>query len=99
MIIAVVAGVVVLLALALVVIVAADPGPPPGDVALAYEQAWDRFDFESLWLLSGDELRDGLGRNEFVHAKRETYAERPELGNLARYVVVEQVHAGDAIAH
>ena len=54
---------------ALVVLVSADPGPSPVDVALAYEQAWDHLDFEGLWSLSGDELRDGLRRPEFVAAK------------------------------
>jgi hypothetical protein len=95
---AVVAGIVVLFALAFVVIFALDPGPPPGDVALAYEGAWDRLDFESLWSLSGDELRDGLGRAAFVRAKREAYAQRPELGNLAREVAMEEIHAADSFA-
>ncbi|HEX5615829.1 MAG TPA: hypothetical protein VFZ83_11815 [Acidimicrobiia bacterium] len=47
-----------------------DPGPAPADVAIAYERAWDRLDFSVLYDLSGDEMRDGLGRDEFVAAKR-----------------------------
>ena len=67
----IVAGVAIVgLCVALVIIVSADPGPSPVDVALAYEDAWDHLDFEGLWTLSGDELRDGLGRPEFVAAKR-----------------------------
>jgi hypothetical protein len=93
-----VVAVVIVLVLTFVVITAMDPGPPPGDVALAYEDAWDRFDFESLWALSGDELRDGLGRAAFVRAKREAYRERPELGHIARTLATEEVHAGESFA-
>lgn len=91
-------GAVIVLALGLVVIVARDPGPPPADVALAYEAAWDHFDFESLWSLAGDELRDGLNRSDFVATKREAYAPRPELGALARDISVEDARDGDAYA-
>lgn len=82
------------LVIALVVAVARDPGPPPDDVAIAYEDAWDRLDFETLWTLSGAELRDGMPRHEFVDAKRAAYHQQPELGNLAARVVVEHLDAG-----
>ena len=36
-----------------------EDGPQPADVALAYEMAWDRLDFDTLFDLSGTELRDG----------------------------------------
>jgi F420-dependent oxidoreductase-like protein len=49
MITAIIAALVIALALALVVAVARDQGPPVDDVALAYELAWDRLDFDSLW--------------------------------------------------
>ncbi len=98
MITAIVAVLVIALVIALVVMVAVDPGPPPADVALAYEHAWDSLDFASLWALSGDELRDGLGRNEFVAAKTAAYAGQRGLGRLARDVAVEEVRTGDAIA-
>ena len=98
MITAIIAVLVVALVLALVVMVAIDPGPPPADVALAYEQAWDGFDFASLWALSGDELRDGLGRKEFVAAKTAAYASQRGLGHLARDVAIEDVRTGNTIA-
>jgi hypothetical protein len=88
---AVVGVAVLFLVIALVVAVAREQGPPPGDVALAYELAWDRLDFEALWNLSGDELRDGLGRKDFVVAKRAAYRAQPRLGNLAEDVSVREV--------
>jgi hypothetical protein len=97
--VAAIVGIVVLaLVIALVVIVALESGPPPQDVAIAYEGAWDRLDFESLWNLSGDELRDGLGRTAFVAAKRAAYAGHASLGHLAGDVVVEDADVGSAVA-
>lgn len=89
---------VVLLALLLVVVAALDGGPPPGDVALAYEEAWDHFDFASLWVLSGDELRDGLSRTDFVRVKSDAYRDRQELGHLAARIAIEEVRGGKTIA-
>ena len=91
MVTAIVAVAIAVLVLALVVAVAVDHGPPPDDVAFAYEQAWDHLDFASLWALSGDELRDGLDRKQFVAAKSAAYANRRGLGNLARFIAVEDV--------
>jgi hypothetical protein len=91
---AVIAVGVLVLVVAFVVAVARDPGPPADDVAVAYEEAWDRLDFEALWALSGDELRDGMGRHDFVAAKRAAYQRQPDLGRLATSVVVEHVDAG-----
>ncbi|MBM3671329.1 MAG: hypothetical protein FJW86_03975 [Actinobacteria bacterium] len=98
---AVVGIVVGLLVLAFVVAVTLDKGPPPADVAFAYEQAWDHLDFSSLWALSADELRDGLDRKAFVAAKEAAYAQRRGLGHLARSISVEEigVHGGTAVAH
>ena len=92
---------VVLLAILLVVVVARDPGPAPADVAMSYEQAWDGLDFTALWDLSGDELRDGLGRAAFVEAKSAAYSEQHGLGNLARDLAVEgsNVDRTIAVAH
>ncbi len=98
MILAVVALIVLALCVALIVAVARDPGPRPDEVALAYELAWDRLDFESLWTLSGVELRDGLERGAFVAAKRAAYSARPELGRLARDVAIDDVAGGMAHA-
>ena len=91
MITAVVGIAVLLLALAVVVVIAKDRGPGPGDVAVAYELAWDRLDFESLYTLSGTELRDGLDRRGFVAAKRTAYARQDELGHLVERVALDQV--------
>ena len=98
MFIAIVGITVLALVIALVVIVALEPGPPPQDVAIAYEGAWDRLDFDSLWDLSGDELRDGLGRKAFVDAKRTAYAGHAALGHLAGDVVIEEADVGKAVA-
>lgn len=98
MVIAIVGVVILALVIALVVIVAIEPGPPPQDVAVAYEGAWDRLDFASLWDLAGDELRDGLGRRAFVAAKRTAYAGHDSLGHLAGAVAVENADVGTSIA-
>ncbi|HSO96676.1 MAG TPA: hypothetical protein VLV81_11610 [Acidimicrobiia bacterium] len=88
----IVAGVVIVgLCVALVIIVSADPGPSPVDVAMAYEDAWDHLDFEGLWSMSGEELRDGLNRPEFVAAKRAAYEHQTGLRGLADRVVVDAV--------
>ena len=95
---AVVAVAVVGLVIALVLAVACERGPPASDVALAYEMAWDHLDFESLWAVSGDELRDGLGRREFVAAKVAAYAQQTRLSHLARDIVIESVDQGGDLA-
>ena len=73
------------------VVIAKDRGPGPGEVAVAYELAWDRLDFESLYTLSGTELRDGLDRRGFIAAKRSAYAQQHQLGGLVERVGVDQV--------
>ena len=97
MIVAVVGVIVLALALAVVIVIAKDRGPGPGEVAVAYELAWDRLDFESLFTLSGTELRDGLDRRGFISAKRTAYAEQRALGGLVERVGIDQVASvGDA---
>lgn len=91
MIVAVVAGAVLVLVAAAVVVYARDPGPTTVDIAIAYEQAWDRLDFDTLWTLSGPTLRDGLDKHAFMAAKRSAYQERPELSHLAGAVHVDGV--------
>ena len=93
-----IAIVVIALAIALVVVIALDPGPAPSDVAVAYEEAWDRLDFEALWTLSGDELRDSRSRHEFLAAKREAYESQRSLTSLAREVEVEEELVGSELA-
>ena len=90
MIIAVVIVVVLGLALAVVVAIARDKGPGPEDVAVAYELAWDRLDFESLFTLSASELRDGLDRRGFVAAKKAAYDQQRALGGLVDRVGVDE---------
>ena len=89
---------VIVVALGLVVVLAREPGPSPAEVVEAYELAWDRLDFETLWSLSGPELRDGRSRPDFVADKRAAYARRPELGGLARDVALEEVVTGSDAA-
>jgi hypothetical protein len=87
---AIVGTLVLLLALAVVVLIAKDRGPGPGEVAVAYELAWDRLDFESLFTLSGAELRDGLDRRGFVTAKRSAYQQQAALSGLVDHVGIDQ---------
>jgi hypothetical protein len=94
---AVVGVVILVLALAVVVAIARDRGPGPGDVAVAYELAWDHLDFESVFTLSGAELRDGLDRRGFIAAKRTAYEQRHSLGGLVERVGIDQeASVGDA---
>jgi hypothetical protein len=83
--------VILALVITVVVVIAKDRGPGPGEVAVAYELAWDRLDFESLFTLSGLELRDGLDRRGFIAAKRTAYAQQHELGGLVERVGIDQV--------
>ncbi len=95
---AVVVVLVVALVVAVVVAVAMEPGALPTDVAVAYEEAWDRLDFEALWTLSGEELRDGLDRRGFVGAKAQAYGRQLALTNLARRITVEDVRIARSVA-
>jgi hypothetical protein len=95
---AVVAFVVIALVLALVVAVGLEPGPDPGAVAVAYELAWDRLDFDALWTLSGVELRDGRSRAEFIADKHEAYEGQRTLAGLAREVKLDEVMVGSELA-
>ena len=91
MITAIVGTVIVLLCFTVVIAVARDRGPQPSDVAIAYELAWDRLDFESLWSMSGAELRDGRDRRDFVVTKRAAYERQPGLGSLAENVFIDDL--------
>jgi len=93
-IIAVIGVVIVALCGALLVLITLDPGPSAADVAIAYESAWDHLDFETIWTLAGDELRDGLDRKEFVAAKRAAYERQPGLRGLTEAVHVDAVTEG-----
>jgi hypothetical protein len=93
----IVAVLVFALVISVVVLFARDRGPTPTDIAVAYELAWDRLDFDTLWSLAGPELRDGLDRRDYIAAKTAAYAGRSELRHLAARVDVEEVARG--IAH
>jgi hypothetical protein len=75
-----------------------EPGPGPADVAIAYEHAWDHLDFDLLFDLSGDELRDGMRRDRFVAAKRNAYENANARARLGADVRVETSIAGNQTA-
>ena len=68
---------------------ARENGPAPADVAIAYERAWDNLDFDLLYDLSGDEMRDGLGRVQFIATKKKAYTADAH-GRLGAEVAVEE---------
>ena len=98
MIAAVVIVFVVALVVAVVVAVAIEPGPTPADVAVAYEEAWGRLDFEALWTLSGEELRGGLDHRAFLAARSEDHGHESGRGHLVRGVVVEGLRSSRLLA-
>ena len=61
------------------------------ELATAYEGAWDQLDFSLLYDLSGEELRDGLRREQFVAAKRAAYANAANPGRLGASIAVDDV--------
>ena len=85
------------LVVATIVLFARERGPSPADIAISYELAWDRLDFDTLWALSGGELRDGLDKHAYIQAKSAAYAGRKDLGHLANDVAVDTEAVG--IAH
>ena len=83
----------------MVVAVAKAGAPGPGDTAVAYEHAWDRLDFSTLWNLSGPGLRDGRTRDQFVRDKLSAYhGEGPTLAGLVRTVEPERVDVNGPVA-
>jgi hypothetical protein len=70
-----------------------EEGPGPVDVAVAYEHAWLRADFDVLFDLSGDELRDGMRRERFVEVQRATHAIETAPVLAAPVAVEEAVRA------
>jgi hypothetical protein len=89
-------GIIVVLLFVLWIAFGLEPGPGPADVAIAYENAWDRLDFDLLYDLSGDELRDGMNRSDFAASKRAAYADTH--ARLGAEVVVEDVVASGQTA-
>ena len=82
------------LVISVVIAYALEPGPTPTDIAVGYEEAWDRLDFATLWTLSGSELRDGLDQRAYVAAKAHAYSGGAELRDLAARVEVLESTAG-----
>jgi hypothetical protein len=83
----------------LVVAVGKVGSPGPADTAVAYEHAWDRLDFSTLWNLSGPNLRDGRTRDQFVRDKVAAYrGEGHGLAGLVRTVRPEQVDVNGPVA-
>ena len=76
------------------VAVAREPGPGPADVAIAYERAWDELDFDLLFDLSGDELRDGMRRDRFVRVKRAAHERAGTPAGIGADIAVETTVAG-----
>ena len=74
----------------LFIAIGTENGPDPADVAVAYELAWDRLDFDTLYDLSGTELRDGAKRPGFIETKRSAY-QGVTRERLAARVEVENV--------
>ncbi len=90
-------GIVVALAITMLVLVGNERGPQPADVAVAYELAWLRRDYSSVFDLSAKELRDGLDRAGFVAAKRAGDAKVGDHSERDLDVIVdEMVAATDA---
>lgn len=83
----------------LFVAVAKAGGPSPADTAVAYEHAWDRLDFATLWNLSGPNLRDGRTRDQFVRDKVAAYQHEAQgLAGLVQSVHPEKVDVNGPVA-
>jgi hypothetical protein len=94
----VVAGAVLLVAAGLVVLMASPRDPGPADVAVAYEQAWDRLDFATLWALSSPRLRDGRSKTRFIHDKEDAYGTEGGLCHLIKAIRPERVEVNGPTA-
>lgn len=75
-----------------------EPGPGAADVAVAYERAWDDLDFTLLYDLSGDEMRDGMRRDQFIAVKRAAYEKAGRTTRMGSTVEVETTVAGNQTA-
>ncbi|MGH9037114.1 MAG: hypothetical protein ACRD0O_15235 [Acidimicrobiia bacterium] len=95
---AVVALLVVVFGGGLIYFIGRGTGPGPADTAVAYEHAWDRLDFATLWNLSSDKLRDGRTRADFVAGKKAAYQGEGGLSRLVRSVRPELVDVSGPLA-
>jgi hypothetical protein len=94
----VVAVLVAVFAAVLIYMIGRGTGPGPADTAVAYEHAWDRLDFATLWNLSSDKLRDGRTRADFMAGKRAAYQGEGSLVRLVRSVRPELVDVSGPLA-
>jgi hypothetical protein len=92
-------GVVLLFVGVLWYVIGREPGPDPVDVAIAYERAWERYDFSALYDLSGEERRDGMRRDAFVAAQRAAFADRLSTRRAADRVDAEHADQSGDTAH
>jgi len=95
---AVAIGIIVVLLLFMLVAVGRERGPGAPDVAIGYERAWDELNFGLLWDMSGEELRDGLRRDQFIEAKKSAYANAEPRGRLADSIAVDTFVEGNQTA-
>jgi hypothetical protein len=93
-----VALVVAVLGLGLIYLIGRGTGPGPADTAVAYEHAWDRLDFATVWHLSSDKLRDGRTRDDFVAGKKAAYQGEGGMSRLVRSVRPEVVDVSGPLA-
>jgi hypothetical protein len=91
-------GVIFVLLIYLLFAIAHERGPSAADVAIGYERAWDELNFGLLWDLSGEELRDGLHRQDFIDVKRKAYANAQPRGRLADSIAVDTFVEGNQSA-
>ena len=91
-------GVVVVLLGFLFFALAHERGPGAPDVAIGYERARDELNFGLLWDLSGEELRDGLRRDQYIAAKRQAFATAVPRGPLADRIEVDTFVEGNQTA-
>ena len=82
----------------MILIVAMEPGPSPSDLAIAYELAWDRLDFATIWSLSDPSLRDGRTKREFIVDKKSAYAQGVHPTNLVAMAKVDEVAVSGEVA-
>lgn len=78
--------------------IAHERGPGAADVAIGYERAWDTLNFGLLWDLSGEELREGLRRDQFIAVKSKAYANAEHRGPLADEITVDTFVEGNQSA-
>jgi len=77
--------------------IAHEKGPSAPDVAIGYERAWDELNFGLLWDMSGEELRDGMRRDQFIEVKSKAYANAAR-GRLAERIEVDTFVEGEQSA-